>query len=331
MGSSSDSFPAPSAEFLEVFRALADTSGGMTFEQFMTVALYHPAVGYYRQSRPRVGRGKETDFFTATTSGTIFGELVSSACAKLLRAAGKNPASHTFVEIGAEPGGSGVLTNVTNPFADTEVRRIGEPLNLRGECVIFSNELFDAQPCRRTVYRHGRWRTIGVRIKDDRLEETELDMLDGQSPWPGTEGYRFDQPVAAATLSDQIAAEPWTGIFVAIDYGKTFRALLEETPAGTLRAYFRHSQSNDLLARPGEQDLTCHICWDWIEASLRQRGFSNLILEFQEAFFIRHAGDFLATVSARDASQFSPRKQALLQLLHPSHMGQKFQVLHAIR
>ena len=331
MGSSSDSFPAPSAEFLAVFRTLADTSGAMTFERFMAIALYHPEVGYYRQSRPRVGRGKGTDFFTATTSGTIFGELISSACAKLLRAAGRNPANHTFVEIGAEPDSVGVLTDLAHPFAGVEVRRIGDPLALEGECVIFSNELFDAQPCRRTVYRNGRWRTVGVRIKQDRFEETEVGMPDDSSTWAGTEGYRFDQPVAAAALADQIAAEPWRGIFVAIDYGKTFRTLVEETPAGTLRAYFRHSQSNNLLIHPGEQDLTCHICWDWIESSLRQRGFSNPSLEFQEAFFIRHAGNFLATVSATDAAQFSPRKQALLQLLHPSHMGQKFQVMHAIR
>jgi len=34
---------------------------------------------------------------------------------------------------------------------------------------------------------------------------------------------------------------------------------------------------------------------------------------------------------AAEAGRFSPRKGALLGLLHPSHLGRKFQVLHGIR
>jgi SAM-dependent MidA family methyltransferase len=54
-------------------------------------------------------------------------------------------------------------------------------------------------------------------------------------------------------------------------------------------------------------------------------------VEAQETFFVRHAGDFLASATEADAERFSRRKQSLLQLLHPSHLGQKFQVLHAWR
>ena len=35
--------------------------------------------------------------------------------------------------------------------------------------------------------------------------------------------------------------------------------------------------------------------------------------------------------SAAEAARSSPRKQALMQLLHAGHLGQKFQVLHALR
>ena len=37
--------------------------------------------------------------------------------------------------------------------------------------------------------------------------------------------------------------------------------LIGDRPAGTARAYYRHEATRDLLARPGEQDLTCHVCW----------------------------------------------------------------------
>ncbi|MSU48564.1 MAG: hypothetical protein EXS37_05625 [Opitutus sp.] len=331
MGSSSHPSAAASAEFLAVFRAHADAAGTMTFERFMAIALYHPEVGYYRRNRPRVGRGAGTDFFTASSSGPLFGELVCAACVKLLQAAGRDPKIHRFVEIGAEPGSNGVLTGVTHPFADNLVLRVGETFRLAGDCVVFSNELFDAQPFQRTVFRAGRWWETGVRIEGTHLLEIEHELPHNADPSTATEGYRFDRPRAATTLAATIAAEPWRGLLVVFDYGKTLRALIEETPGGTARAYHNHTKTNDLLARPGDQDLTCHICWDWIGDAVRQRGFSEPKLEFQEAFFIRHAGELIAATSAAEAQRLSQRKLALLQLLHPAHMGQKFQVMHALR
>jgi SAM-dependent MidA family methyltransferase len=299
----------------------------MTFARFMELALYHPEVGYYRQARARVGYGDQTDFFTASTSGAVFGELVSAASAKLLRAAGRDPHLHAFVEIGAEPGHS-VLQGVSSPFAEARTLRLGEPLAFSGDCVVFSNELFDAQPCTRVVFRRGRWWEIGVGLAADVLVEV---LLPCERDWHGREDYHVDEPRAAANLAATLAALPWRGLFLAFDYGKMLAELLESTPAGTARAYYRHAQSNDLLARPGEQDLTCHVCWDWLIAALRQHGFAEPRLESQETFLVRHAGDYIATASAADARHFAPRKLALLQLLHPAHLGQKFQVLHALR
>jgi hypothetical protein len=63
-------------------------------------------------------------------------------------------------------------------------------------------------------------------------------------------------PLAAAALAEQLSAPGWSGLFVACDYGKSWRELIEAAPNGTARAYYRHAQSNELLARPGEQDLT---------------------------------------------------------------------------
>ena len=38
-----------------------------------------------------------------------------------------------------------------------------------------------------------------------------------------------------------------------------------------------------------------------------------------------------AQLTAQDRSPTSPRKRSLMQLLHPAHLGQKFQTLHARR
>lgn len=328
MGSSAIQSSSPSPEFLAIFRAQADSGGAMTFERFMELALYHPEVGYYRQARSRVGYGAGTDFYTASTSGPIFGELVAAACAKRLRTAGRDPTTHTFVEIGAETP-SGILAEVGHPFGKALTLRLGEPLTLEGDCVVFSNELFDAQPCVRTIFQDGAWHELGVREQEDGLVETRLGPF--ADPLPAPEGYVMDRPLAAARLAGEMAAQPWRGLFVAFDYGKTHQQLRTETPAGTARAYHRHIQSNDLLAHPGEQDLTCHICWDWLEDELTKGGFGTPALDSQEAFFIRHAGEYIAAASAADAAHLTKRKLALLQLLHPGQMGQKFQVLHALR
>lgn len=328
MGSSTSQSGSVSPEFLGVFRAHADAAGAMTFARFMELALYHPEVGYYRRNQPRVGYGPGTDFYTASTSGPVFGELVAAACAKRLRDAGRDPAAHVFVEIGAE-NPAGVLAGVAHPFAKATTLRLGEPLTLAGDCVVFSNELFDAQPCARTVFRAGAWRELGVREREGQLVETELGVF--ADPLPAPEGYLLDRPLAAAQLAGDLAAQPWRGLFVAFDYGKTHPQLRTETPAGTARAYYRHTQSNDLLAHPGEQDLTCHVCWDWLEEALTQGGFATPALDSQEAFFIRQAGEYIAAASTADAAVLTKRKLALLQLLHPGQMGQKFQVLHALR
>lgn len=333
MASSSPPSSPVSPGFHAVFRAHADDSGRMGFAKFMELALYHPDVGYYRRQHQRIGYEPGTDFYTASSTGPIFGEMVAAACAEILRTAGRDPHDHVFVELGAEPGGEGVLTGISHPFREVQIVRIGDSLAFPADCVVFSNELFDAQPCVRSRFHAGRWIEIGVELRGDTLTEVELVSPPPYRPTvPSlTDGYRFDQPLAAAQLAGQIAAAHWRGLFVAMDYGKTLRDLLEATPGGTARAYYRHAQSNDLLANPGEQDLTCHVCWDWIVDELRRHGFSKPQLNFQETFFVRHAGSFIASLTQAEAAHFSRRKLALMQLLHPAQMGQKFQVLHAWR
>jgi SAM-dependent MidA family methyltransferase len=329
MGSSANSDPPPGAAFAAAFRERAGPGGTLRFDEFGALALYDPAVGYYRRERPRVGRGPGTDFFTAASVGTLFGELVAAACHDLL--AGRPAADFTFVEIGAE-GAGGILEGVEHGFGAARTVRLGEPLALEGPCVVFANELFDAQPFRRWRFRAGAWRELGVRLDDAGLAEIELGpAAHAALPASAPEGYLLDAPLAAADLAAAIAAQPWSGLLATCDYGKSWPVLCEATPGGTARAYFRHRQSNALLAHPGEQDLTCHVCWDWIAAEFTRRGFAAAPVCSQEAFFVRHAGGRLAELAAAEAGRFSARKLALAQLLHPAHLGQKFQVFVASR
>lgn len=318
----------PSPAFREAFLACADQRGAVRFDRFVALALYDPRCGYYASDRRRVGRAPGTDFFTSTSSGPLFGELIAAACAGLL---GRDPGPVTFVELGAEPGSS-VLRDVPHPFRASEVRRLGSTLDLSGDLVVFSNELLDAQPFRRFVARAGRWIETGVALQEGRL--SEVDWAEASEAWlppPGPEGSRFDAPRAAMDLVAALGRGAWTGLFVAVDYGKSFRHLAEDTPAGTARAYWRHTQHNDLLERPGEQDLTVHVCWDWIEQALVGSGFTAPRLESQESFLMHHAASAIEAVLREDAGRRGPRSRTLLQLLHPGNLGQAFQVMWARR
>ena len=321
--------------FNEVFAASAGPEGMLPFDRFCDLALYHPKVGYYRRNRARVGREPGTDFHTAASVNPVFGTLVAAACAKLV---GTEAApSHTFIEIGAEPG-AGVLDAIGHPFRAARTIRLGEPLRIAGPCVVFSNELFDAQPFVRLVFRNGAWRELGVRLEGDALREVAMTAPSGEAvdvierlPPCAVEGYSLDISPAAARLAARIGAQPWHGLFVACDYGRSWRELTEDSPNGTARAYRSHRQHNDLLADPGEQDLTCHVCWDDIVSALSAHNFGDDAIESQEAFFIHNAREMVEKFVTGAPRGPDPRRMQLQELLHPALMGQKFQVLTARR
>lgn len=327
MGSSSPAFRA-------VFSAEPHASTGVSFAHFMELAMYHPTIGYYTAQRRRVGCDKAADFFTATSFNPVFGELVCAAATALL---GRDPGGFTFVEIGAEPGG-GVLRDIAHPFGGHRIIRYGDTLDISGPCVVFSNELFDAQPFHRVVYRGGGWRELGVALAGETLREVELaaptpELAQALANFPRTapEGYVIDAPLRTVPLIERIVQPPWTGLFLAFDYGRRWETLVEDYPQGSGRTYSRQVMGDDLLDRPGEIDLTCHICWDWLVDVLQRNGFGEALVESHEVFFTRRAAATLEAIIAAEARTFSPRKQAVMQLLHPGHMGRKFQALHALR
>ena len=330
MGSSTTS--EVSAEFLAAFREIADETGFVSFERFMELALYHPVLGYYRRANDRVGRRHGTDFYTSTSMGPVFGELVIAAIAQI---AGNIPLSdYTFVELGSESGASVLDACPNHPFAAVRTVGVDDTPELTGRLIVFSNELFDAQPCARLVRTKAGWDELGVVAASGQLHEVrrpagheQLSSLPASPP----PGYRLDAPFRATTLLRQLARQPWQGLFLAFDYGKTEHELLHECPIGTVRAYHQHRQITDLLARPGEQDLTCHTCWDWLANELRDHRFVVNAVESQEAFFTHHSASALARIMQEEASRMSARKSGLLQLLHPAALGQKFQALSAVR
>ncbi len=314
----------------------ADAQGRMSFRDFMEVALYAPEVGYYTRQRERVGRTPGTDFYTSSSLGAVFGELVLGAVESLL---GEPTPGFDWLEIGAEPGAelAARCPAMAERFASTQVWRPGDAARLPSDkCVIFANEWLDALPIHRLRYREGVWRELGAEIVETqplKLREIELPeptaaVAAAQHRLPSAmpEGYVFDWPLEAEARLRSLAEQRFSGLLLTFDYGKSWESLLSEHPEGTARAYFQHRQHNDLLAQPGAQDLTAHLAWDPLREILQAQGFETG-LQRQESFFMEHAAATLQRLMAADGSGFSPQKQTLLELLHPGNLGARFQTL----
>lgn len=321
----------------QALRALCDPEGRLELPDFVKTALYHPQLGYYTRSRPRVGKTRENDFYTATTFRVAFQRIVLEAALSELAATGFAPEETEWVEIGAEPDAA-LLGDISTPFKSVRSIRAGEKIELSGQLAVFSNELFDAQAFRQLCFLDGQWTERQLQLIDAELSWTTRPSLSDEAkdhlphlPARAVTGYTLDLPTGAQSLAREIVRQDWTGLFVAFDYGKTWQGLIEDTPQGSARAYCHHQQSADILAQPGSQDITHHICWDHLEATLREHGFTKLSLQSQEAFIAHRAPRFLAEAFDPSQNALSNLRGQLKQLMHPALMGQKFQALTATR
>lgn len=206
--------------------------------------------------------------------------------------------------------------------------------------VLFSNELLDAFP----VHRHGwdapakQWFEWGVAVEDGKFAWAKIPNAES-SPLPSS---IFDLPSSLLEImpdgyivETSPAAEAWwreaAGIFasgklLAIDYG--FTAEEQISPArtrGTLRAYFRHRASDDLLANAGEQDLTAHVNFPAIRQAGEAAGLTTESFQTQTQFLTQILG---RAMKENSLGEWDVRRTRQFQTLtHPEHLGRAFRVL----
>lgn len=318
-------------EMLDALRErLRPGQPALPLDAFIDCALYHPRLGYYMQDKARVGRTEHADFYTAASLGPLFTRLVIDAIDSL---ASTPLEKLNFVELGPESSAGllGCLDQI--PFADYIQIRPGEPLDIPPSSVVFSNELFDAQPFRRFKRQGKAWMEAHVQMDGNRLSEVYLEPVRSLPDLPkkAPENYIIDWPSGAHALLDQIGQKPWRGLFIAFDYGLDRETVFADRPEGTGRTYSGHTMGHDLLDSPGKRDITCHLLWDELQAILERCQFQHVQLQRQEAFLMHHASSTISHIIEASPPGFSRQKQTLMELLHPDNMGHKFQVLHARR
>lgn len=322
-------------------RILAD--GPLPFRDFMEEALYGEG-GYY--SRPELSIGRSGDFVTGSSYSPLFGCATGRLLRRLDRVLNR-PAE--LLEAGY--GGGEHLRAVVEALGDHGRRRIrgwerqprplppgtgavGRLEEIKAgeiEGLIFSYELFDAQPVHRLVGREGEgpgelwvdWSEAhGFVVRLGQLTDPGLVKLLGDRVGL-REGQIADLSPDWRPLYRQLASRLGKGLLVTCDYGFEIDRLLDPRVRfyGTLACY-RHQRvhRNPFLA-VGEQDLTAHVDFTALREEGERQGLETLAFT-RQARWLAACGIFAELGEASDAT----RRQALT-LLDGKGMGEEIRVL----
>ena len=263
-----------SGSLAERLAVAIDGGGPLSVAKFMAAANNH----YYATRDPF---GVQGDFITAPEISQIFGELIGLCLAEMVMRSGYADAH--YVELGP---GRGTLANdalramqtvAISPkvhFVETSpVLRAKQAEVLPEACwhdtvgtlptdvplLIVANEFFDALPIHQIVRTEGGWRQRMVSAQDGCFMFTDGPLV----PHAIIPDILKDSPVGSVLetcpdavdimrqLSQRIGEQG--GAIILIDYGYDGPAI-----GDTLQAVSAHCFA-DILAEPGERDLTAHV------------------------------------------------------------------------
>jgi SAM-dependent MidA family methyltransferase len=194
---------------------------------------------------------------------------------------------------------------------------------------LFANEVLDAFPVHRIAGTPDGPREIHVELAGDGYCETLrplsapalTDYLERHaiSPQPGQIVDVAPEAVRFVTRLGGLLGRGW-GLLV--DYGEAARELFHPVRSrGTLRAFRRHRLSHDLLAHPGEQDLTAHVDFTAVRRAAADSGWT-IAGQVSQAHFLLALG-VLDDFESQDVAG----RERLKDLVLPDRMGGAFQVL----
>jgi SAM-dependent MidA family methyltransferase len=207
--------------------------------------------------------------------------------------------------------------------------------------VIFSNELLDAMPVHRVGWdaANKQWFEWGVSIQADALSWTRMPLEAGALLKAGLsdlprelmevlpDNFTTEIGLAAVQWWREAARALRSGKLLAIDYGLTAEQFfVPERREGTLRGYHRHHATHELLARPGEQDITGHVNFTAVQQAGEAAGLRTAVFQSQAQFLsgivkrVNEAGESFGEWTPKHTRQFQT-------LTHPEHLGRPFRVL----
>jgi SAM-dependent MidA family methyltransferase len=265
-------------------REAIEDHGPIGFDEFMELALYGPG-GFFES--PPVGADRH--FVTSPhVHPFVFSHSLRDALLDAWHALGE-PDPFAIVELGA---GDGTLAaSLLEAFAELPTPRVDyraveispgarEILRGRGldavarvedlepfEGVAFANELLDNLPFVRARGSRSGVVEIKVGLEDGRLVESETAWTRDEVPPPVLDaGVETAVPIGTFATLEALEATIRRGSVLLIDYGTT------HGPVGGPRGYREQRLVTDLLARPGDTDITAGVDFDRVIAHARGLG-----------------------------------------------------------
>lgn len=331
--------------------------GGITFRDFMAMALYEPGLGYYTSDRVVLGR--EGDYLTSPEVSPLFGAMLGRQLRQMWEVLGR-PAPFDLVEAGA---GSGVLARDVLSWASRTASEMfeairytiveissqlrarqrsrlvaeglannvrwlgGPPADVTG--VIFSNELLDAMPVHRVAVGNGGLREIYVTWSGEHFAEElreppseVIDYFDAIGVRPA-DGCRAEVNLAAVDWMHDAGQSLKRGFVMTIDYGCEADDLYAPWRTdGTLLCFYRHNPSSDPYVRIGRQDMTSHIDLTNVRHAGEAAGLTTLGLVTQSEFLANLGiGEAMQPPEGGELEEYFARRRAVTELLDPGGLG----------
>ena len=275
----------------------------MPFGAFMSLALYHPGLGYYASGEQRLGW--KGHYITSPELDPTFGELWARGFEQVWEACGR-PERFQIAEVGPGEGSfaRAVLGYVSGSFADAisyvlvervpavaasqrdligtddRVSWAGSPDELESAPfgIVFANEVLDNLPVHLVERMDGALLEICVDVGDDELRMTsrppagsELEDFLTKHGMTLDEKHRAEVPMSAASFVGRVANAFQRGALILIDYGMDANELASR-PQGTLLCYSDRGTDDQPLERVGDKDLTVHANWTVVGNAVRAAG-----------------------------------------------------------
>jgi SAM-dependent MidA family methyltransferase len=130
----------------------------------------------------------------------------------------------------------------------------------------------------------------------------------------------------------QVASKLANGFVITVDYGAESVELYDSARRlkGTLRAFSRHSFVDDVLAQPGEYDITSSVNWTQVKTVGEKLGLKVVDFASQDKFLLQ-AGLLEDLEQQLSSAETEGEKASLTtgarEMILPGGMASSFQVL----
>lgn len=334
--------------------------GGISFRDFMELALYHPQFGYYCSGRQKMGRSG--DYLTSPELSPVFPALMGRQIREMWEGLGK-PEQFDLVEVGAGTGAlcrdllrwarrmapgfleslryqivevSAALATRQRDVLEAEPDLLAHVSWLEGlpsevEGCIVSNELLDSVPVHRVTVAGGKLMEIFVSwagasfVEELRPACEDLCNYFRRLDLFPEEGYRTEVNLQAIAWMREAATALDRGFLCTLDYG--YEAAEFYAPwrtGGTLMCFYEHSSGCDPYRRLGKQDMTSHVDFTSVRRAGEEAGLKTLGMVSQAEFLTNLGiGDVLrpAVEGGMSLEEYYARRREVMELLDPAGLG----------